>query len=69
MVSSGAFAPEFSDPGAGRPVQPRLGRSPGDHGRIAYVTTDGGVTAPPPDGITRNSALLRTELHPAKENS
>jgi hypothetical protein len=29
-----------------------------------YVTTDGGTTAPP-DGITRNAALLRVELTPA----
>jgi len=33
------------------------------------VTTDGGVTAPPPDGIIRNPALLRAELHPATANS
>jgi hypothetical protein len=39
------------------------GRGPGDHGRVAYVTTDGGVTAPPQDGIIRKSALLRAELH------
>jgi hypothetical protein len=45
------------------------GRSAGDRGRVAYVTTDGGVTAPPPDGIIRKSALLRAELHPAKGNS
>jgi hypothetical protein len=32
------------------------------------MTTDGGVTAPPPDGIIRRSALLRAELHPATEN-
>jgi hypothetical protein len=31
---------------------------------VAYVTTDGGTTAPP-DGIVRNAALLRVELHPA----
>ena len=62
---------------AGDPFTPLLagpsslawGRSAGDHGRVAYVTTDGGVTAPPPDGIIRKSALLRAELHPAKENS
>jgi hypothetical protein len=38
-------------------------RSPGDHGRVAYVTTDGGTTAPP-DGIVRKAALLRVELGP-----
>jgi len=39
-------------------------RGPGDYGRVAYVTTDGGTTAPP-NGIVRNAALLRVELHPA----
>ncbi|MFC5833487.1 hypothetical protein [Nonomuraea insulae] len=38
-------------------------RCPGDHGRVIYVTTDGGTTAPP-DEIVRNAALLRVELHP-----
>lgn len=42
-------------------------RSPGDHGRVIYVTTDGGTTAPP-DGIVRNAALLRVELHPRAES-
>jgi hypothetical protein len=39
-------------------------RRPGDHGRVAYVTTDGGTTAPP-DGIVRKAALLRLELEPS----
>jgi hypothetical protein len=63
---------------AGDPFDPVLigpssafwGRGTGDHGRVAYVTTDGGTAAPPPDGIIRKAALLRAELHPAgKENS
>jgi hypothetical protein len=57
---------------AGDPFNPVLagpssaywGRRPGEHGRVAYVTTDGGTTAPP-DGIIRNAALLRVQLHPA----
>jgi hypothetical protein len=40
------------------------GRGPGDYGRVAYVTTDGGTTASP-DGIVRKAALLRVELQPA----
>ena len=39
------------------------GRRPGEYGRVAYVTTDGGTTAPP-EGIVRKAALLRVELHP-----
>ena len=38
-------------------------RRPGDRGRVAYVTTDGGTTASP-DGIARKAALLRLELQP-----
>jgi hypothetical protein len=34
---------------------------PDDRGRVAYVTIDGGATAPP-DGIVRKAALLRLEL-------
>jgi hypothetical protein len=43
------------------PSSAAWGRSPGDYGRLAYVTTDGGTTAPP-DGIVRNATLLRLEL-------
>ena len=39
-------------------------RGPDDRGRVAYVTTDGGTTAPP-DGIVRKAALLRLELEPS----
>jgi hypothetical protein len=42
------------------------GRAPGDPGRVAYVTIDGGTTAPP-DGIQRNAALLRMALAPGAE--
>ncbi|WP_343600037.1 hypothetical protein [Mycobacterium sp.] len=45
------------------PSSAAWGRGPADHGRVAYVTTDGGTTAPP-DGGVRNAALLRVELHP-----
>jgi hypothetical protein len=44
------------------PSSAAWGRRPGEQGRVAYVTTDGGTTAPP-DGKVRNAALLRVELH------
>jgi hypothetical protein len=58
---------------AGDPFTPVLagpssfvwGRGPGEPGRVGYITTDGGVTAPPSDGIIRKSALLRAELRSA----
>ncbi|WP_328606946.1 hypothetical protein OG943_44835 [Amycolatopsis sp. NBC_00345] len=49
------------------PSSAAWGRGPGEHGRVAYVTTDGGTTAPP-DGIVRNAMLLRVELHPRAES-
>jgi hypothetical protein len=57
---------------AGDPFDPILpgpssaawGRRSGDYGRVAYVTTDGGTTAPP-EGIIRKASLLRVELRPA----
>jgi hypothetical protein len=39
------------------------GRQPGDEGKVMYVITDGGTTAPP-EGMTRKAALLRVELAP-----
>lgn len=58
---------------AGDPFDPVLvgpssafwGRGPGEDGRVFYMTTDGGRTAPPPDGIVRKASLLRVELQPA----
>ncbi|MCV7442704.1 hypothetical protein H7K33_10750 [Mycobacterium paraense] len=43
------------------PSSAAWGRGPGDPGRVAYVTTDGGTTASP-DGINRRAALLRVTL-------
>jgi hypothetical protein len=46
------------------PSSAAWGRGPTDHGHVAYVTTDGGTTAPP-DGIVRQATLLRVQLdHP-----
>jgi hypothetical protein len=44
------------------PSSAAWGRGPDDHGRVAYITTDGGTTAPPPDGIVRPAQLLRIEF-------
>ncbi len=40
------------------------GRGRGDVGRLAYFTTDGGMTAPP-DGVVRESKILRVCFAPA----
>src|SRR5579875_2755850 len=53
------------DPVLAGPSSAMWGRDPGDEGRVFYVTTDGGRTAPPADGIVRRAALLRAELRPA----
>jgi hypothetical protein len=44
------------------PSSAAWGRRPGDYGRIAYVTSDGGLVAPPPDGIVQPPKLLRADL-------
>ncbi|MGO8851397.1 MAG: hypothetical protein ACLQE4_16950, partial [Mycobacterium sp.] len=44
------------------PSSAAWGRGSDDHGRVAYVTTDGGTTAPP-DGAVRRAALLCVELN------
>lgn len=49
------------DPVIVGPSSAYWGRKPGDEGRVLYVTTDGGTTAPP-EGVVRNAALLRVEL-------
>ncbi len=38
-------------------------RAPGDNGRVAYFSTDGG-TAQPPNGVYRTAKVLRVELPP-----
>ncbi|MBV8677881.1 MAG: hypothetical protein JO355_12035 [Planctomycetaceae bacterium] len=70
IVLRAAQDPPARDTVAGNPFDDRLvgpssaawGRMPGDYGRVAYVTTDGGTTAPPPDGIIRPARVLRVEF-------
>jgi sugar lactone lactonase YvrE len=38
------------------------GRGRGDYGRVAYVTTDGGETLAPPDGVIRPAQIVRLEF-------
>jgi hypothetical protein len=42
-------------------------RLPGEYGRVAYVTTDGGTASPLPDGVRRPAKLLRVEFPEAPE--
>ena len=44
------------------PSAVRWGRGENDVGCVAYVTTDGGVTASPPDGSVRPAQVLRAEF-------
>jgi hypothetical protein len=46
------------------PSSAAWGRRPGDYGRVAYVTSDGGTTAPPPDAKIRPAKVLRVEFNP-----
>jgi hypothetical protein len=52
----------FDEVPAGPPSAVR-GRGSGDDGRVMYVTTDGGTTAPP-DGVFRKAALPLIVLSP-----
>ena len=51
----------FSDQLVG-PSSAMWGRRPGERGRVAYVTTDGGAKKPPPDGVVRPARVMRMEL-------
>jgi hypothetical protein len=44
------------------PSSAAWGRGQADYGRVAYVSTDGGTTAPPPDGKVRPARVLRVEF-------
>ena len=40
-------------------------RAPGEEGQVVYITTDGGQTAPPPDGVVRSAKVLRMQFSAA----
>ncbi len=58
VIAGEPFTETLVGPSAGA-----WGRAPGDKGRIAYFTSDGG-TAQPPDGKYRTGKVLRAELPP-----
>ena len=51
------------------PSSAAWGRRPGDYGRIAYVTTDGGLAAPPTDDMVRPARLLQAELSVSRRST
>ena len=57
-----AIAGEPPDPLVVGPSSVAWSRAPGEAGRTIFVTTDGGHTAPPPDGRVRTAKVLRLEL-------
>ena len=62
-------------PLAGRPLNGMLlgpssaawSRAPGETGQVLYVTTDGGQTAPAPDGTVRKAKVVRMDLQQVEE--
>ena len=57
IVAGDPFAYDLLGPSSGR-----WSRRPGDSGKGAYFTTDGGTTSPPPEGVRRPAQVLRVEL-------
>ena len=56
-VAGNPFDEELVGPSSGA-----WGRAPGEAGRVAFFTTDGGTTAPPPDGKVRVAKVLKVEF-------
>lgn len=44
------------------PSSAAWGRLPGEYGRLAFITSDGGTASPLPDGIRRPAKVLRLEV-------
>jgi hypothetical protein len=57
IIAGNPFDEELVGPSSGA-----WGRAPGEAGRVAYFTTDGGTTALPPDGVLRTAKILRVEF-------
>jgi hypothetical protein len=57
-----AIAGEPPDASLLGPSSAAWSRAPDEAGRIVFVTTDGGHTAPPPDDRVRTAKVLRMEL-------
>lgn len=49
------------------PSSAASGRFPGEYGKVAFVTTDGGDALPLPDGVRRPARFLRVEFPEAPE--
>jgi hypothetical protein len=58
VIAGDPFTQMLVGPSAGA-----WGRAPGDYGRVAYFSSDGG-TAQPLDGVYRQGKVLRVELPP-----
>ena len=56
-VAGNPFDEEVVGPSSGA-----RGRAPGEAGRVAFFTTDGGTTALPLDGVLRPAKILRVEF-------
>jgi hypothetical protein len=56
-VAGSPFDEELVGPSSGA-----WGRAPGESGRVAFFTTDGGTTSLPPDGILRAAKIVRVEF-------
>jgi hypothetical protein len=57
IVAGDPFTEELIGPSSGA-----WSRLPGEYGKVAYFTTDGGTASPPPDGVRRPAKLLRVEF-------
>jgi hypothetical protein len=57
IVAGDPFCEELIGPSSGA-----WSRLPGEYGKVAYFTTDGGTASPPPDGVRRPARLLRVEF-------